>query len=61
MNLQARPMATGRRTAEHDAAILAADVVGYSRLLGEDELRLVAAQKQHRKELPETATPMPDP
>ena len=52
MNLQARPMATGRRTAEHDAAILAADVVGYSRLLGEDELRLVAAQKQHRKELP---------
>ncbi len=33
------------------AAILAADVVGYSRLMGEDEARTLAALKAHRKEL----------
>ena len=33
------------------AAILAADVAGYSRLMGEDEVRTVAALRAHRKEL----------
>ncbi len=33
------------------AAILAADVVGYSRLMGEDETGTLAALKAHRKEL----------
>jgi adenylate cyclase len=33
------------------AAILAADVVGYSRLIGEDEAGTLAAIKAHRKEL----------
>ncbi len=33
------------------AAILAADVVGYSRLMGEDEVGTLAALKTHRKEL----------
>ena len=32
------------------AAILAADVVGYSRLMGEDEAGTLAALKAHRKE-----------
>ncbi len=32
-------------------AILAADVVGYSRLMGEDEAGTLAALKAHRKEL----------
>ncbi len=38
------------------AAILAADVVGYSRLMGEDEAGTLASLKTHRKELldPET-------
>jgi adenylate cyclase len=31
--------------------ILAADVVGYSRLMGEDEVGTLAALKAHRKEL----------
>ncbi len=31
--------------------ILAADVVGYSRLMGADEARTLAALKAHRKEL----------
>jgi len=33
------------------AAVLAADVVGYSRLMGEDEAGTLAALKRHRKEL----------
>jgi adenylate cyclase len=33
------------------AAILAADVVGYSRLMGDDEAGTLAALKAHRKEL----------
>ncbi len=33
------------------AAILAADVVGYSRLMGEDEAGTLTALKTHRKEL----------
>ena len=33
------------------AAILAADVVGYSRLMGEDEAGTLAALKTHREEL----------
>ncbi len=33
------------------AAILAANVVGYSRLMGADEARTLAALKAHRKEL----------
>ncbi len=32
-------------------AILAADVVGYSRLMGVDELATLAALKAHRKKL----------
>jgi adenylate cyclase len=35
----------------HLAAILAADVVGYSRLMGEDEPGTLAALKTHRKEI----------
>ncbi|MEE8145713.1 MAG: adenylate/guanylate cyclase domain-containing protein, partial [Kiloniellales bacterium] len=33
------------------AAILAADVVGYSHLMGEDEMGTLEALKAHRKEL----------
>src|SRR5580700_5930719 len=33
------------------AAILAADVVGYSRLMGEDEVGTLARLKEHRREL----------
>ncbi len=33
------------------AAILVADVVGYSRLMGEDEAGTLAALKTHRKEV----------
>ncbi len=33
------------------AAILAADVAGYSRLMGADEVGTLAALKAHRKEL----------
>ncbi len=32
-------------------AILAADVVGYSRLMGQDEVSTLAALKTHRKEV----------
>ena len=39
------------RTARRLAAILAADVVGYSRLMGTDEEGTLAALKAHRKEL----------
>jgi hypothetical protein len=33
------------------AAILAADVVGYSRLMGTDEIGTITALKSHRREL----------
>ena len=33
------------------AAILAADVVGYSRLMGSDEMGTITALKAHRREL----------
>jgi adenylate cyclase len=36
------------------AAILAADVVGYSRLMGRDEAGTLAALKAHRQELIES-------
>jgi len=38
------------------AAILAADVVGYSRIMGEDEAGTLGALKAHRKELIEPKT-----
>ncbi len=37
-------------------AILAADVVGYSRLMGEDEAGTLASLKAHRRELIEPKT-----
>lgn len=42
---------TEERTNRRLAAILAADVVGYSRLMGEDETGTLAALKQHRSAL----------
>jgi len=33
------------------AAILAADMVGYSRLMGRDEMATIQRQKRHRQEL----------
>src|SRR5438552_16096672 len=44
-------MSTESRTARRLAAILAADVVGYSRLMGIDEEGTLAALKAHRREL----------
>jgi TolB-like protein/Tfp pilus assembly protein PilF len=44
-------MSADSRTARRLAAILAADVVGYSRLMGADEEGTLAALKTHRKEL----------
>lgn len=44
-------MSEGSRAARRLAAILAADVVGYSRLMGADEEGTLAALKGHRKEL----------
>jgi TolB-like protein/class 3 adenylate cyclase/Tfp pilus assembly protein PilF len=44
-------MAEEPRTERRLAAILAADVVGYSRLMGADEEGTLAALKAHRKEL----------
>lgn len=44
-------MSEESRTARRLAAILAADVVGYSRLMGADEEGTLAALKGHRKEL----------
>jgi class 3 adenylate cyclase len=37
------------------AAILAADVVGYSRLMGSDEMGTITALKSHRRELVDSA------
>ena len=44
-------MSEESRTARRLAAILAADVAGYSRLMGADEEGTLAALKGHRKEL----------
>jgi len=44
-------MSEGSRTARRLAAILAADVAGYSRLMGNDEEGTLAALKAHRREL----------
>src|SRR5215813_5160426 len=44
-------MSAESRTARRLAAILAADVVGYSRLMGVDEEGTLAALKAHRREL----------
>ena len=41
---------TGERVVRRLAAILAADVVGYSRLMGRDENGTLARLKAHRKE-----------
>src|SRR5215467_1639289 len=44
-------MSEGARTARRLAAIIAADVVGYSRLMSIDEEGTLAALKSHRQEL----------
>ena len=46
-------MASGERhpTSRRLAAILAADVVGYSRLMGDDEVGTLGALKKHHREL----------
>ena len=41
------------------AAILSADVVGYSRLMGEDEAGTLARLKAHRAEFVDPETPVP--
>ena len=48
---------SGERVERRLAAILAADVVGYSRLMGEDEAGTLARLRAHRRELidPEVA------
>ena len=42
---------TGERVERRLAAVLAADVAGYSRLMGADEVGTIAALKSHRREL----------
>src|SRR6185369_5902770 len=42
---------TGARVERRLAAILAADVAGYSRLMGADEVGTLAALKAHRREI----------
>jgi class 3 adenylate cyclase/pimeloyl-ACP methyl ester carboxylesterase len=44
-------MLTGKAMQRRLAAILAADVVGYSRLMGADEMGTITALKSHRREL----------
>src|ERR1700731_4328917 len=46
-----RPMLEGARVERHLAAILAADVAGYSRLMGVDEEGTLAQLKDHRRDL----------
>jgi adenylate cyclase len=41
---------TGERVTRRLAAILAADVVGYSRLMGRDEAGTLARLREHRKQ-----------
>ncbi len=47
---------SSERVERRPAAILAADVVGYSRLMGKDEVGTLSALKAHRKELMRTQT-----
>ena len=42
---------TGERVERRLAAVLAADVAGYSRLMGADEVGTLQALKAHRREL----------
>ena len=42
---------SGERVERRLAAILAADVAGYSRLMGEDEAGTLACLRDHRREL----------
>jgi class 3 adenylate cyclase len=42
---------TGERVERRLAAVLAADVAGYSRLMGIDEVGTLAALKAHRREV----------
>ena len=42
---------TGERVERRLAAVLAADVAGYSRLMGADEVGTLQALKNHRREL----------
>ena len=44
-------MARQQQPIRHLAAILAADVAGYSRLMGSDEEGTLAKLKEHRREL----------
>src|SRR6202790_957809 len=44
-------MMTGKAMQRRLAAILAADVVGYSRLMGTDEIGTITSLKSHRREL----------
>jgi TolB-like protein/class 3 adenylate cyclase/tetratricopeptide (TPR) repeat protein len=46
---------TGARVERRLAAVLAADVAGYSRLMGEDELGTLEALKAHRREVVDPA------
>src|ERR1700754_2839497 len=46
---------TGGRVERRLAAILAADVAGYSRLMGADEVGTLAALKAHRREVVDLA------
>jgi hypothetical protein len=48
-------MVTGPRTERRLAAILAADVVGYSRLMGADDAGTLQALKLHRREVVDPA------
>ena len=47
-------MLTGERVARRLAAVLAADVVGYSPLMGRDESGTLARLQEHRKQRFET-------
>src|SRR5215471_5687771 len=44
-------LVTGERVERRLAAVLAADVAGYSRLMGADEVGTLQALKTHRREL----------
>jgi adenylate cyclase len=46
---------TGERVERRLAAVLAADVAGYSRLMGVDEVGTLAALKRHRREVVDPA------
>jgi class 3 adenylate cyclase len=46
---------TGERVERRLAAVLAANVAGYSRLMGTDEVGTLAARKPHRREVVDPA------